>query len=706
MSLDVYHRLRSRWVPDRAFGELMSKSWIDTAIPVLILVLAVGLCAGLVDGFVSTSSFSSMARLAGELALPAFGMALVMIAGGVDLSIGSVFALANFAVLFLLNVAKWPVAIAIPTVLLLTAACGAVNGLLIGYLKLRAFLTTLATLIILRAALDILAFYWGTEVVAGLPESRLWDLLADGSVASIPFNLVVALLLGLGLHILLTRMRLGWRISAVGGSRRSAYNAGINVRKTVFLTYFISGLLAGCGGILYAARLNSAGSATGVGLEITVLTAVVLGGTTLGGGRGSISKALLGTLIVVILTSALLRLELPSGFNSVLLGAALLFAVGLDVRWLKNKGKILSSVYVSPGYLALPGSPQIHAGSGTAYEMNDRLAAAEPVALGQLDGAEDLVFDLQDNLYTSDRHGNILRFAAPDYSVREVYAHIGGHPLGVHIAADGCLYTCVSGMGLYKVTPERDVVRLSDQTNRSLLSIIDDSRMRFADDMDFGPDGNVYFTEATIRYDVTDWATDCIEGRGNGRLLCYDPKSGATRTILRNRMFPNGVCMTNDGESLIYAETWACRISRFWFRGPTAGQIEVVIPDLPGYPDNIRRSSDGNFWVALLGVRSPALDLAMQMPDFRKRMTRRVAFEEWVYPNLNTGGIVKFSLQGTVLETLWDITGEHHPSVTSMREHKGYLWVGGIFNNRIGRLKLHGADPTYIDQLGRAGAAP
>jgi ribose transport system permease protein len=260
-------------------------------------------------------------------------------------------------------------------------------------------------------------------------------------------------------------------------------------------------------------------------------------------------------------------------------------------------------------------------------------------------------------------------------------------------------------MGLYKVTPEREVVRLSDETNRSLLSIIDDSRMRLADDMDFGPDGRIYFSEATVRYDVTEWATDCIEARGNGRLLCYDPATRTTRTVLRNRMFPNGVCMTSDGESLLFAETWAGRISRYWFRGVRAGQVELVIADLPGYPDNIRRSCDGHFWVALLGVRTPALDLAMRMPGFRKRMTRRVAFEEWIYPNMNTGGIVKFNLDGQIVETLWDMSGEHHPSVTSMREHKGCLWVCGIFNNRIGRIRLPGADPNYVDRPGNARGA-
>ena len=193
-------------------------------------------------------------------------------------------------------------------------------------------------------------------------------------------------------------------------------------------------------------------------------------------------------------------------------------------------------------------------------------------------------------------------------------------------------------------------------------------------------------------------ATDSLEGRGNGRILCYDPKTGKTRTVLPRRMLPNGICMTGDGESLLFAETWACRVSRFWFTGPKKGAVVTIINDMPGYPDNIRRSSDGNFWIAMFGMRTPALDLAMRMPGFRRRMAHRVAFEEWIYPNLNTGGVVKFDIDGKVLQSLWDSSGERHPMVTSIREHKGYLYMAGAFHNRIGRLRLPDADQTFNDR--------
>ena len=237
-----------------------------------------------------------------------------------------------------------------------------------------------------------------------------------------------------------------------------------------------------------------------------------------------------------------------------------------------------------------------------------------------------------------------------------------------------------------------------------LFSVIDDTRLKLADDLDIAPDGRVFFSEATIRYDMHDWPQDALESRGNGRLICYDPRDRSTKTILRGLQFPNGICMTGDGESFFFAETWGCRISRYWFDGPKAGTVEVTVPDLPGYPDNINRASDGTFWVALVGMRSPALDLALSMPSMRKRMAKRVARDEWLFPNINTGCVARFTLEGKVIESLWDQRGENHPMVTSMREHKGYLYLGGLYNDRIGRLKLDRGDETWTSQEAYWGA--
>jgi ribose transport system permease protein len=112
-------------------------------------------------------------------------------------------------------------------------------------------------------------------------------------------------------------------------------------------------------------------------------------------------------------------------------------------------------------------------------------------------------------------------------------------------------------------------------------------------------------------------------------------------------------------------------------------------------PDNINRASDGRYWLALVGLRTPAHDLAMEYPEFRRRMIKRIPDDEWLYPNINNGCVLKFDESGSILETLGDIGGKSHPSVTSMREERGYLYIGGLSNDRIGRVKLPDADPEW-----------
>ncbi|RUU64702.1 SMP-30/gluconolactonase/LRE family protein, partial [Mesorhizobium sp. M7A.T.Ca.TU.009.01.1.2] len=202
-------------------------------------------------------------------------------------------------------------------------------------------------------------------------------------------------------------------------------------------------------------------------------------------------------------------------------------------------------------------------------------------------------------------------------------------PLGLAFAPNGDLLTCVGGMGVYRVSPDGTVAKVTDETNRSLLSVIDDSRLRLPDDLDIAPDGRIFFSEATIRYEMSEWAVDALEGRGNGRLICHDPRTGSTRTILRGLIFPNGVTICRDGQSLLFAETWACRISRYWFDGPDKGKREIFLDNLPGYPDNLNRGSDGTYWIALLGMRTRTFDLAMRKPGFRRRMAKRIAADEW-----------------------------------------------------------------------------
>jgi ribose transport system permease protein len=425
---------------------------------------------------------------------------------------------------------------------------------------------------------------------------------------------------------------------------------------------------------------------------------VILGGISLSGGKGTVWRAFIGAATISLLGKGLLLMNVGGEVLQTVLAVVLILAVGLDTKWGKNRGKAIQKVYVNPTLVEYGPLPDVRAGSGSPFEINDRLRNAEAIGLGAVEGPEDVVVDRQGRVYCGTRQGWILRFSGPNFEHREVFARIGGHPLGMALDADDNLIVCVGGMGLYAVAPDGTQRKLSDETNRTWTRLRDDSRLRMADDLDITPDGKVYFSEATTRFDMADWILDGVEGRPNGRLLCYDPSTGKTRTVVRDLVFPNGICSSHDGQSLLIAQTWLCRILRYWHSGPNKGRLEIFMDNFPGYLDNINRSSDGAYWVALNGMRSPAYDLAMRMPKFRRRMMKRIPRDEWLYPSMNHGCVVKVSEQGDVLETYWDPGGEAHSTITSMREHDGYLYIGGLENNRVGRVKLREPDCALSDQ--------
>ncbi len=423
---------RYNLVPDHVIGEILQKRWTDNAIPFLALVAVVAVFGTLIPGFFKPIALQDSTRQLGEFILVVTGLTVVMLGGGIDLSVGSIFALACFATVACFFLFHAPVWVAFLAALATGLVFGAVNGWLVGYLRLRAFITTLVTFIIGRAIYDILVVSFGSRVQLSDAASDAWDFIGDGTFAGLSVSMLSALALALVTHVALTRSRIGWHVLAVGGSRRSAHNAGIRVRPTVFFTYVFSGLCSAAAGFLVATRLSGAGPGTGLGLEILALTAAVVGGNSLGGGRGSVVKGIMGAIIVLVMTNGLIRLGYGTGTNQMVLGLLLAVAVTIDIRWLKNRHKVLNEVYVAPVYLRMGDAPSAAPGSGTPLRARrPPVAAAEPIGLGELEGPEDVILDRDDHLYCGTRHGEIVRFFAPDYTRSEVFAHVGGFPLGL-----------------------------------------------------------------------------------------------------------------------------------------------------------------------------------------------------------------------------------------------------------------------------------
>jgi ribose transport system permease protein len=688
-------RLRASYSPRLLLSELLLKQWFEPVIPFVLMLGLLAYFAATVPGYSGFDNFQSLMRLYAEFGFVALGMAFCLIAGGIDLSVGANFALCNFAALFFLFVMAWPVWLVCLATIGVGTTIGAINGVLIGYIKARPFLTTLVTLIILRASVNILGEKYATVFATNTVDSDSWDFLGEGFVFGIPINAAVLILVLLAGHIFLSRSRYGWHITAVGASRKAARHAGIPVERMLFATYALSGAFCAAAGIFYAARQASADSRTGVGWEFSALTAVVLGGVSLAGGKGTVWRAMIGAIIIFALTNGLVRMGIPGYITSAIIGIILLAAVGIDVKWTKNRGKAVQKIYVNPALVPLAPAPSLQRGSDSPYAQNDRLINAEAIGLDQVEGPEDVILDRQDRLYGATRDGNVIRFSGPNFEHREVFAHIGGRPLGMQFDKDENLIVAVAGMGVYGVKPNREVFRVTDETNRTWYKLNDDSRLRMADDLDIAPDGKIYFSDCTTRYEMTTNTLDLIEGRPNGRLVVYDPATQKTRTLISHFHFPNGICVAHDGRSVLVASTTLCKVYRYWIEGEKKGELEIVLDEIPGNCDNINRASDGTYWLALVGIRTPAFDLASRMPGFRLRMVKQTPIDEWLAPGLNHGCVLKFTEDGKVLESFWDPTGISHSTLTSMREHKGYLYLGGLENNRIGRIRLDGADPNW-----------
>ena len=536
-----------------------------------------------------------------------------------------------------MNLLGWPVWATVATTLAVGAPCGAVNGFLIGYLRIRAFLTTLVTLIIIRSIVDIILLRYAVQISAVFPDSDLWFFIGEGQLFGIPFSFLVAIVVIALWHVILTRARAGWHINAVGGSRRSAYNAGLRVKFTVFTTYVWSSLLTSLAGVFFAARLGSAGSDTGVGLEIAALTAAVLGGNSLGGGRGSVIKSVLGAVVVLILTDSMVRIGISGGISSMILGIILLAVVAIDVRWLKNRHKLLNKVYVSPAYFRLSEL------AGNRRRIRQSLRAERPAQgcfahwQGEIEGPEDVIFDRNDNLYCPNRHGDIVRFLAPDYKKWEIFVHIGGHPLGMAFDADENLNVCIGGMGLYQVSPDQH----GAEANRRNKPHVPFGHRRFTPEAGRRPRHCAGRTHLLFRGDHP-----LRHARlGNRRV-------GEPRQRPADLLRPAGPLDQNDlaepavskrrlhgrrRSIVLFRRDLGLPHQPLLVRRPKKGHRRSDIPNLPGYPDNINRASDGSFWVALVGMRSPALDLAMRMPSLRKRMAKRVARDQWLFPEYQHG---------------------------------------------------------------------
>ncbi len=282
--------------------------------------------------FFRTDNLLGVARAFSLTAIAAIGQTTVIITGGIDLSVGSVLALSGLSTGMLLG-RGWPLLPAIAAGFLVGASFGFANGLLITKVGLPPFIATLGTLSIGRGLVYVLTKGYPVTIPRG--QNTLIEL-GQGYVGRIPIPVIIMLVITILGTIFLSQSTLGRYIYAVGGNEEAARLAGINVVAAKLVVYTLSGTLAALAGIILLARLVSAQPSAGLGFELPVIAASIIGGTSLLGGEGTVLGAVLGAAIIGVLENGMVLLGVNTYAQQAVTGTVIILAVALDI-WQKRR---------------------------------------------------------------------------------------------------------------------------------------------------------------------------------------------------------------------------------------------------------------------------------------------------------------------------------------------------------------------------------
>lgn len=299
-------------------------SELTTVIALIILMAVITIIN---SNFLTANNLLNLLLQVTSNALIAFGMTFVILTGGIDLSVGSILALSSALTAGLLG-SGMPVTLAILISLILGCILGMMNGLLISYGKLAPFIVTLATMTIFRGA--TLVYTNGNPITKGLSDTFLFQFLGQGYIVGIPFPVIVMFIVFIVLYVLLHKTAFGKSVYAIGGNEKAAYISGVKLNKVKIIIYSISGMMASISGLIITSRLSSAQPTAGASYEMDAIAAVVLGGTSLSGGKGRILGTLIGALIIGVLNNGLNIIGVSAFWQQVVKGVVILIAVLID----------------------------------------------------------------------------------------------------------------------------------------------------------------------------------------------------------------------------------------------------------------------------------------------------------------------------------------------------------------------------------------
>lgn len=329
-------------------------------------------------------------------------------------------------------------------------------------------------------------------------------------------------------------------------------------------------------------------------------------------------------------------------------------------------------------------TPTTNPGLSGPFARNEDLQPLDIVAVAA-NGPEDVAIHPDGDLYTGVEDGRILRIPgalAPDAdedTTPETLARTGGRVGGIEVDGDS-LVCCDYYRGLLRVS-------LTDGEVEVLVDEVDGAPLRCTNNASVDPDGRIWFSSSSDRWDLDNYRTDVLEGQATGRLLVHDPRDGSTEVVLDGLGFANGVAVTGDGSAVLVANSMTYDIQRVWLAGPGAGTDDVFVEGLPCALDNLSIGEDGQVWAACPVPRNKLLDLLSPRAPWLRRIA--ATLPEALVP---AGPEVAWALafdpdSGEVVENL-QTWGAGYGFVTGVREHAGTLWLTSLHGRGLGRFRL------------------
>lgn len=295
-------------------------------------------------------------------------------------------------------------------------------------------------------------------------------------------------------------------------------------------------------------------------------------------------------------------------------------------------------------------------------------------------GAEDVVVAADGTVHTGTEDGAIWALDPATGSSRRV-ADTGGRPLGIELLGDDLL-VCDARRGLLKVSPASGEVEV-------LLGRLEGREMKFCNNAAVAADGTIWFSDSSLHYGVEEWKDDFVQHTRSGRLVRRDP-DGSVEVVLSGLAFANGVALAADESYVAVAECRGRTVVRLWLTGPRAGERDHLVTDLPGYPDNISRGTDGLIWVALASPVDPLVERLGSAPMVLRKAVTRIPEALQPKPK-QTIRVQAYDDDGRLVHDL-DLpsppSGPGYHMVTGVREHHGRVWIGSLHEPSVAVFDL------------------